>query len=84
MRTIQPTLSIIFNTSLLRRIHADYFSGVIYATGTLSIRGDGFQSGYRWLSVRGNGPEVAQALCKKLEKSPGLAANLLSSSETGM
>jgi hypothetical protein len=52
--------------------------------GRLSNTGDGFQSGYRWLSVRTNGPFVAKSLCRREGKSCGLAAILASSSDTGM
>jgi hypothetical protein len=52
--------------------------------GRWSNTGDGFQSGYRWLSVRGNGPMVAKSLCKREGKSCGLAAILASSSDIGM
>ena len=31
--------------------------------GRLSNTDDGFQSGYRWLSVRGNGSLVAMTFC---------------------
>ena len=55
-----------------------------YAVGRLSNTGDGFQSGYRWLSVRGNGPLVAKSLCRRDGKSCGLAAILASSSDMGM
>jgi hypothetical protein len=55
-----------------------------YAMGRLSNTGDGFQSGYRWLSVRTNGPSVARSLCRRETKSCGLAAILASSSDTGM
>jgi hypothetical protein len=55
-----------------------------YAMGRLSNTGDGFQSGYRWLSVRTNGPFVANTLCKREGKSCGLAAILASSSDIGM
>jgi len=55
-----------------------------YTTGTLSIAGDAFQSGYRWFSVRWNGPAVAQNLWKRVGMSFGLTASLASSSETGM
>jgi len=55
-----------------------------YATGRLSYTEDGFQSGYRWLSVRGNGPLVAKTLCRREEKSCGLAAILASSSDNGI
>jgi hypothetical protein len=55
-----------------------------YAMGRLSNTGDGFQSGYRWLSVRGNGPLVAKSLCRREGKSFGLAAILASSSDMGM
>ena len=60
------------------------FSGLVYARGMLSITDDGFQSGYRWLEVCGNGPTVAHNLCKKATMSSGLAASLASSSERGM
>jgi hypothetical protein len=52
--------------------------------GRLSNTGDGFQSGYRWLSVRRNGPLVANSLCRREGKSCGFAAILASSSDTGM
>src|ERR1700733_9966087 len=52
--------------------------------GRLSNTGDGFQSGYRWLSVRRNGPLVAKSLCRREGKSCGLAAILASSSDMGM
>ena len=52
--------------------------------GRLSNTGDGFQSGYRWLSVRRNGPFVAKSLCKREGKSWELAAILASSSDIGM
>jgi hypothetical protein len=55
-----------------------------YAMGRLSNTGDGFQLGYRWLSVRRNGPSVARSLCRRETKSCGLAAILASSSDTGM
>jgi hypothetical protein len=55
-----------------------------YPMGRLSYTGDGFQSGYRWLSVRVNGPLVAKSLCRREGKSCGLAAILSSSSDTGM
>jgi hypothetical protein len=52
--------------------------------GRLSNTGDGFQSGYRWLSVRRNGPLVAKSLCRREGKSCGFAAILASSSDIGM
>jgi hypothetical protein len=55
-----------------------------YPMGRLSNTGDGFQSGYKWLSVRGNAPLVAKSLCRREGKSCGLAAILASSSDTGM
>jgi hypothetical protein len=55
-----------------------------YAMGRLSKTGDGFQSGYRWLSVRKNGPLVAKSLCRREGKSRGLAAIFASSSDIGM
>ena len=55
-----------------------------YATSILSITDDGFQSGYRSLSVRWNGPSVAQYLCRKATMSLGLAPILASSSDMGM
>ncbi len=45
---------------------------------------DGFQSGCRRLSVRWNGPSVAQNLCRTEVKSPGLAAILASISDMGV
>jgi hypothetical protein len=55
-----------------------------YAMGRLSYTGDGFQSGYRLLSVRRNGPWVAKSLCRRAKKSRGFAAILASSSDIGM
>ena len=52
--------------------------------GRLSNTVDGFQSGYRWLSVRRNGPLVAKSLCRREGKSCGFAAILASSSGIGM
>ena len=55
-----------------------------YTMGRLSNTGDGFQLGYRWLSVRANDPLVAKSLCRRKGKSCGLAAILASSSDIGM
>jgi hypothetical protein len=52
--------------------------GIVYTTERCSITGDGFQSGYRLLSVRWNGTEFAQILCRTADKSSGLAAILAS------
>ena len=55
-----------------------------YAMGRLSNTGDGFQSGYRSLSVCGNGPLVAKSLCRREGKSCGFTAIPSSSSDIGM
>ena len=86
------TLTPLSNDYLLSSYNETYYAQCdplvllhrFYATGRLSNTGDGFQLGYRWLSVRGNGPFVAKSLCRREGKSCGLAAILASSSDTGM
>ena len=61
---------LIFSDSLIRREHTTALIVrlvlllFIQAMGILSSMVDGFQSGYRWLSVCWTGPAVAQSLCK--------------------
>jgi hypothetical protein len=55
----------------------------IQATGTWSSTGEGFQPGYRSLSVFGNGPAVAQYFCRRAGRSLGSAAIRASYAEIG-
>ena len=55
-----------------------------YAMRRLSSTDDRFRLGYRWLSVRANGPLVAKSLCRREGKSCGLATILASSSHIGL
>jgi hypothetical protein len=53
----QPSTAILsHDENIVREQLVLWAYGLVYATGRLSITGDGFQSGYKWLSVRLNGP----------------------------